>query len=421
MIDIDPIVSEDVVIYDSEIFFDGYTLIAPVRSNFIYLVDMEGFPVHSWESQHLGLANYLQSDGSLYRTFSIPNNVFNFGGRTGGIEKFDFEGNLLWSWEYTSETYTLHHDLAILPNGNILASVWDLKNKEEAILVGRNPDLLINDSVWPDRIIEIKPEGTNQAQIVWEWSVWDHLVQDFDSTKDNFGDISSHPERLNINYTIGDANFNHINALFYIEPFDQIVFSSRRFSEVFVLDHSTTTQEAKESSGGLYNKGGDILYRWGNPEAYDVGTTADRRLYEQHDIRWIGDLPKNGNGNFLVFNNNPLPEQSTINEIKLPQNQDGSFNLTPNMNNSPLDFAWTYANPEIYAPRVSGAQRLLNGNTLITEGTEGVLYEINAQSKLVWQYKIPLEVPDVFKCFRYPLDYPAFENKNLDTIDIPIE
>lgn len=414
-------VNENVEIYNDEEFFKGYTLVAPVSSNNIYLIDMEGFPVHSWTSLNRGIANYLTPEGDLLRTYVVPNDIFSFGGRTGGIERFDYEGNLIWSWELSNDLSSLHHDLAILPNGNILASVWDFKDADEAIANGRNPELLLNDSVWPDRIIEIKPIGSNDAEIVWQWSIWDHLIQDFDATKLNFGEVAANPQRVDINFTIGDANFNHVNSLFYIEDFDQIVFSSRRFSELMIIDHSTTTLEAAGSSGGNYGKGGDLLYRWGNPQTYKVGDENDQKLTGQHDVRYIGGLPSNGGGNFMCFNNTRTETMSSVEEINIPINGDGSYNLQPNTINLPTDYAWSYTSSDILAPRVSGATRFINGNTLITQGTEGVLLEINSDSEVVWKYKIPLESNDVFKCFRYPLDYPAFESKDLSPKNIILE
>jgi hypothetical protein len=38
---------------------------------------------------------------------------------------------------------------------------------------------------------------------------------------------------------------------------------------LWVIDHQTTTAQAASHTGGRYNKGGDLLYRWGNPQTYD--------------------------------------------------------------------------------------------------------------------------------------------------------
>lgn len=408
----DLVISEDVTVYDKDNFYNGYTLIAPINSTKSYLINMEGFVVKKWESDHRTVAATLTKEGELLRTYPVPNPVFSFGGRTGGLEKFDLEGNLIWSWEYSSPQYTLHHDIVALPNGNILASVWDLKDANEAIENGRDVDLLIDNAVWAERIIEIKPIGTNDAEIVWQWELWNHLIQDYDSNKANFGVIAENPEKINLNYTSGIANLSHMNSLFYIDEFDQIVFGSRRFNELMIIDHSTSTSEATTNIGGNYGKGGNLLYRWGNPEAYNSGLVSDKLLFGQHDITYIGNLPNHG-GNFMCFNNSRSSTESSVDEIEIPMSANGSYTLLPFTNNQPTDYSWSYISSDIYAPRVSGAKRLANGNTLITQGTNGTLYEINEANTIVWQYTIPLEVNNVFKSYRYSVDLDFFQGETL--------
>src|SRR5207237_3318095 len=98
------------------------------------------------------------------------------------------------------------------------------------------------------------------------------------------------------------GNWTHINAVAYHPEFDQIMVSVHGFSEFWILDHGTTTAEAAGHKGGKYGKGGDLLYRWGNPQAYRAGKAADQQLFGQHNAHWI---PKGlgGAGHVLVFNN----------------------------------------------------------------------------------------------------------------------
>ena len=409
---IELIISEDVSIYENDNFYNGYTLLAPVNSTNSYLINMEGFVVKKWESEHRTISATLNEQGELIRSYEIINPVFSFGGRTGGVEKFDFEGNLIWNWEYSSPQYTLHHDIHALPNGNFLASVWDLKDANEAIENGRDINLLTDDAVWGERIIEVKPIGTNGFEIVWQWELWDHIIQDYDATKQNFGVVSENPQNIDLNYTSGIANLSHVNSLFYIEEFDQIVFSSRRFDELMIIDHSTTIAEAKTSNGGTYGKGGDLLYRWGNANAYKSALETDKLLFGQHDVTYIGNSPNQG-GNFMCFNNSRSATESSVDEIAIPMLADGSYTLSPSIANEPSDYSWSFISSDIYAPRVSGAKRLANGNTLITQGTEGTLHEIDASGTVVWKYKIPLEINDVFKCYRYASDLPLFNGNVL--------
>src|SRR5207245_6277174 len=97
-------------------------------------------------------------------------------------------------------------------------------------------------------------------------------------------------------------DWTHINAVAYNADLDQIMLTVRAFSEFWIIDHSTTSAEAKGHTGGRGGKGGDLLYRWGNPQAYRAGRMEDQRLFAQHDAHWIprGRL---GEGHVMVFNN----------------------------------------------------------------------------------------------------------------------
>lgn len=412
--------NENVVTYEDGIY-DAYTLLSPMGSTDTFLINNEGFVVHQWESDTSPLMTYLTNEGNLIRALRQETSEFTGGGATGAIEILNFDGDQVWFWEYNTTNYVLHHDLSLLPNGNILALVWENKSETEALAKGRNPNLLFQNKVWPCKIIEIKPLANNQAEIIWEWSVWDHLIQDYDATKENFGSIAEHPELININFSGGDANFNHLNSIDYIEELDQIVVSSRVFNEFWIIDHSTSTAEAASHSGGNSNKGGDLLYRWGNPQAYNSGTSADQRLFGQHDVTWIGNTVNHG-GNFMVFNNNSFADKSSVDEILIPQSSNGMYNLTPNTTHLPESSIWSYDSETIYSSRLSGAKRLPNGNTLITAGREGTLIEINASGTVVWEFQNPVETnPSIFKVDKYAKDHPAFEGRTFTPLTITIE
>lgn len=412
--------NENTIVYEDGIF-DAYTLFSPLGSNDTFLINNEGFVVHKWEGDTRALVSYLTDEGNLIRALLQGSSEFTAGGATGAIEILNFEGDQIWFWEYNTSDYILHHDFKLLPNGNLLALVWEYKSADEAIAKGRDQMLLFDNKVWPCKIIEIKPLANNQAEIVWEWSVWDHLIQDFDATKENFGVVSDHPELININSSGGDANFNHLNSIYYIEELDQIVVSSRVFSEFWLIDHSTTTAEAASHSGGNSNKGGDLLYRWGNPQTYNSGNATDQRLFGQHDVTWIGNTQNHG-GNFLVFNNNKFSDKSSIDEILIPQNSDGTYNLAPNTANLPENAIWSYDNELIFSSRLSGANRLPNGNTLITAGRDGTLFEINESGTILWQYQNPIEGnAGIFKVNKYAKNHPAFEGRSLTPTEIEIE
>ena len=150
--------------------FEGYTFFGPEYSRYTYLIDNDKKIVHYWKSDYIDcLGHYLTEDGYLLRMCLIfENPTFLSGGASGRVEKFNNKSNLVWEFEYSTDMYCLHHDIEPLPNGNILMIAWEYKTYEEAISAGRDPDKLDN-CLWPDHIIEVKPIGLDDYEIVWEW------------------------------------------------------------------------------------------------------------------------------------------------------------------------------------------------------------------------------------------------------------
>jgi len=240
----------------------------------------------------------------------------------GGILQFiDPDGTVTWSFEYSSEEQETHHDAELLPNGNVLAMVWEKRDSTSAVNAGSTAGI----ALFPDALIEVNPT-TNE--IVWEWHAWDHLIQDADATKENFGVVADNPHRINVNYVDNDkGDITHGNGISYDAAKDIIYLSINFFHEIWVIDHSTTTAEAAASSGGNFGKGGDLLYRFGNPEAY-ANTMGQRLFYNNH---YPNLLTGSDAGKILVFTNGNGLDQSTVYELELPS----SFNLLPNTDNEP--------------------------------------------------------------------------------------
>ena len=182
-------------LFNNEESFEGYTLFAPIRSRNTYLINNNGKIVHTWESRYFqALGTYLQENGNLIRSASTGNSsdFMGGGGHTGGVEILDWNGTVLWYFEYVSKYYRLHNDIEPLPNGNILMTVWEIKTDDEIIAAGCNPKKIDRGELWTDFIIEVDPTKPDGENIVWEWHVWDHLIQDYDSTNENHGVIGDH-------------------------------------------------------------------------------------------------------------------------------------------------------------------------------------------------------------------------------------
>jgi hypothetical protein len=465
--------------------FAGYTLVFPLSSTKTYLIDMQGRVVHTWQSKYMaGQEAYLLENGHLLRAADLAEGEAFFAGASKGgrIQEFTWEGQLIWDYRFHNQTQLRHHAITRMPNGNILMIVWERKTPKDALAAGVKPALAGKTDMLVDAIIEVQPAGKTGGKIVWEWRMWDHLIQDQDASKPNYGDVAAHPELVDVNFNRRPAglfgfftppppkeepkaakdkakskadgletlkgigyigagggrkfagffpDWTHVNAVAYNPRLDQIMISPRELNEVWILDHSTTRAEAAGHEGGRYGKGGDILYRWGNPRAYRAGTAKDQTLFSQHDTHWIPPgLP--GEGNMLVFSNGPRPAGSfsSVDEVVLPVDPDGRYPRQPAMSFGPKEAAWSYTAPnkkELFAIFMSGAQRMPNGNTLIATGFTGTIFEVNPQKEVVWKYIVPMDFKPgrntmvffggagnpVFRAYRYEADYPGLAKRDL--------
>jgi hypothetical protein len=385
---------------------NGQILFPPLYGTKTYLIETTGAINHTWSSSYTpGAAVYWLGDGTIMRTIRT---VVGGGGSGGGVQKVQWDGTVEWDFRYSSGGKLSHHDIKPLPNGNVLMIAWETKTRNEAIAAGRNPATVTSQGLLPDHIIEVEPTGPTSGAIVWEWHAWSHLIQDYDSSKQNYGVVGDHPELIDINFGtffMSNDDWLHTNSIDYNVSFDQIILSVHNFNEIWVIDHSTTTEEAAGHTGGNYGHGGDLLYRWGNPQAYRRGTSSDQILFGQHSTSWIkSGFP--GAGHILIFNNGvnrPGGQYSSIDEIIPPVDANGSYYLTPGSTYGPENLTWSYtANPptSFYAYYCSGAERLKDGDTLICDGVAGRFFEVTPDKTTVWSWINPYPSPsmnDVFK------------------------
>ena len=362
---------------------------------------------------------HLNTDGSIILQLKSSDHYFgNTRGPIGGVfKKLDYSGDIKWSFDFYNENYHPHHDFEILPNGNILTIGWEKKSFSEGINAGR---INIENEIWPLVIHEIEPSIEGDIEIIWKWHLWDHLIQDHDSSLNNYGIIKNHPELININIgeftNLSDGDWLHTNAIAYNEQLDQIIISSRHLSEIFIIDHSTTIEQASEHTGGNSNKGGDILYRWGNPINYGRGTIDDQKLNAQHGAHWIPQYFP-GSGNIIMFNNNPSDATGTNNqfgnssvvELVPPIDVGGNYIISDSLAFGPIDYEWEYGGDNTFFSHFqSGAYRLLNGNTIVTSTQEKNIFEIDSLGNKVWEYD--LELSDTHPGYtarakKYGIDY----------------
>ena len=417
------------VLVNTEAAYEGYALFSPPKTPSVYLMNNEGRIVHAWEIENTAavLEAHLRGNGNLVvvagpRT-SPPeqDDVIN----VGSIREYTWDNAFIQEYHFDGVQTYQHHAIDILPNGNILAIAWNKRTTAKAAAMGLKPPFsagLNNRSLFVDIIVEI---DLSASEVVWRWDTWDHLAQDLDADLPNYGQIAQHPHRIDINYSQPASDWMHSNAVHYHPEWDQIIISVRNFNEFWIIDHSPSTAEAAGPAG-------DLLWRWGNPAAYQQGDpVADRQLFLQHDVQWIADgLP--GAGNILIFNNQNISADgemySSVLELKPPLRPDGSYDWEQD-----VEIVWSYAADGFYSRALSGVQRLPNGNTLITEGRHGRLIEVSADGEVVWEFVNPAsrrgltkqgDPPNpqgidtrqrnsLFRVRKYPPDHPAFAGRDM--------
>jgi hypothetical protein len=332
------------------------------------------------------------------------------------------------------------------------------------------------------------------GQLIWDWCFQDHLIQNFNPSAQNYSvDIADRDyggnieeafyRRIDVNVktnqgSVGPhADWTHINSMDYNADRDEVVLNSRQHSEFFVVDHNTTTAEAK-------GKKGDFLYRFGSPYNYasddQLGAGKGKakfpsflsaeftQIWGAHNIHWIPN-GRPGAGHFLIFDNGvgrvTGGSYSAILEINgldasgkyvkeltagyspapvYPSGNTGFFQLLPisgqTMMKVSKQITWGYSamTHSFFSPYISGCERLANGNTQITSGMYGHMFEVTPAGDLVWEYVSPLMSGNyisetlgldsngkpikggpgltwnsVFRSHRYAPDFPGLAGKSL--------
>ncbi len=390
------------VLHHSNISTEGYILFSPVASHSTYLIDKCGRLVNTWTSDRTpGQSAYLTREGLLYRAGKVSGAFFS-GGVGGSVQAFDWGGDITWDFTYATDAHQQHHDFTIMDNGHILLLAWEFMSHDTAVALGRDPSTISSRGLWPEQIVEIKPLGPSGGEVVWQWCSRDHLIQDRDSSLSNFGVVSEHPELIDINFhretdtDLALADWMHANSIDYNGELDQILLSLRKFNEIWIIDHSTTTEEAASHEGGRQGKGGDLLYRWGNPAAYQRGDTTDQKLFGQHDAHWAAEGEGISRSQILLYNNGferPGEEYSSIDLLDTEVDSLGSYPIPEIGEIGAQALRWQRSGqdqPAFGSARMSSVQRLEKDRLIICDGDGGRLMEISAEGELLWEFVCPI-------------------------------
>lgn len=372
--------------------YGDYTLYSVQNGTTANLVDLTGANYHTWtfaSGDKTGYSSYLLPNRVLLRSVMNTGNTFQGGGITGRVQKVDWNGNVIWNYPYSTSTYCMHHDICPMPNGNVLLISYEAKTAAEATAAGASQNI----TVWSEKIVEIQPVGASGGNVVWEWHLWDHLVQSVDPNKANYyASVSAHPELMNINYNL-QKDWFHMNGIDYNEELDQIIFSSHNMNQLFIIDHSTTTAEAASHAGGNAGKGGDFLYRWGNPASYGMtGTTNFNVVHDGHFVP--KDCPRAGA--IAGYNNNGISNTKSSVDIIMPPRNGYNYNWTPGSAYAPSTYTYRHA-CNGHNNNMGNSQQLPNGNMLVCIAQSGFIYEVDSLNNVVWSKTASGTVPQAFR------------------------
>lgn len=386
---------------------EGYILFCPWISSEYYLINNCGQKINTWKTEEefdLKMA-YLDEEGFLW----VLNSHI--------LSKYDWESDKIWEFNSMDFGLTAHHDFHIMPNGNFIVIASEVFGPEEVSQVGFN-ELDIG-FVAIDGLYEYKHIQEDSFELIWKWNFKDHLVQEANDTLDNYGPVHASPRKLNINFADPPEYFDwlHCNGLDYNETLDQLIISSRNTSEIYIIDHSTTIEEAASSVGGNQDFGGDFLWRWGF-----------QNLKQQHDPNWIPEGQPN-EGLISVFNNIDGTEDFPYSSIKIidpPLDAQGKYLLDTLNQFLPAEASKIISGEEhgIFSPFMSGAHSQVNGNYIICSGRFGDFFELTEEGEMVWKYHNPIfETPlpqfqpaqaaFTFNIRKYPTNFAGFQGKDL--------
>ena len=402
-------------IYDPARAWNGYTVLSPLGTQAAIVIDMNGNVVKRWDG-------YVSSAGGPVRV--LPGGVVM--GAAGAnprrqesleLVQRDFDGKVLWRFDHNEQiqirdgqtkeaktTWALrqHHDWQRedFPAGYYSP---DAKPGTEGgntlVLTHTNhirPKVAPTATLEDDRIIEVSWEG----KIVWEWIASDH-IDEFHFDEDARKAIASTPAGP------GGFDWMHVNSATYLGPnhwYDQ---GDKRFAPNNVIISSR-----QASFLAIIARDGSIVWQLGPDFGASPELRAIRQIIGQHNAHFIPKgLP--GAGNVLVFDNGGASGYGRPSPVALNGQNIFARPTSRVLEIDPvsLKLVWSYTSPTFFATNISGAQRLPNGNTLVTEGPDGRLFEVTKESAIVWEYVFPMFTTgarpsnSVYRAYRLPYEW----------------
>lgn len=435
-----------VTLYDPDKCFNGYTIFQANEHGAV-LLDMNGGEVNFWKGLH-GFPNKLLPGGYVMGSRGERNTDFGYQDNL-DLVQVDWDGNVVWSFdrhdfiqdpgEEPRWMARQHHDYQRQGNpvGYYVPGMEPQVDSGKTLILCHNKvhDSRISDkALHDDTIIEVDWQGNK----LWEWHCHEHFLEfGFNEAAKNV--IYRQPNMHSCDGGVGD--WFHVNSMSALGPNKWYDAGDERFHpDNIIIDGRMTNIMAI-----IDKKTGKIVWQVGP----DYTKTKElRRLGQvigQHHCHMIPrGLP--GEGNILVFDNGGWAGYGAPN-VNAPNGfQDCKRDYSRVLEFDPitLQVVWQFTPAEMghrqpfhahhfYSPFISSAQRLPNGNTLITEGSGGRILEVTREHELVWEYVSPywgefLPLNMIYRAYRAPyawvpqLDKPeevAIERLDIKNFKVP--
>jgi arylsulfotransferase ASST len=430
-------------IYEPARAWSGFTVLSLLGTQSVVVIDMNGNVVKRWDG-------YNNSAGGPARVLPNGDVIAASGARPGRQESLelvqrDFAGNEVWRFDRneqitTSDGKTVpslrqHHDWQRedFPAGYFSPEATPARSGSNTLILAHTDrrvpeiaDVMLQD----DRLIEVSPQG----QVVWQWLAGDHINElGFDAKaraaiRGARAGGAGRGDAGRGDATAADAgrggagragpgrgpagdsgafDWLHLNSATYVGPNRWFDAGDKRFAPNNVI---ISSREA--SLLAIVARDGSIVWRLGPDFLQSDALRAIGQIIGQHHAHLIPKgLP--GAGNLLVFDNGG---PSGYGEPTGTAPRGVGVYARPNSRILEIDpvslkLVWSYTAPgQFFSTNISGAQRLANGNTLITEGAGGRIFEVTSDRRIVWEFMNPLFVNArnaVYRAYRIPYSWLA--------------
>jgi len=347
-----------VVLYDREKAYDGYNLYTSRTSPEIFLIDMEGNVVRRWTSpqERETIVEYaaLFDDGDL-----IVINKFE------DVVRIDLRGETIWRQEIPA-----HHDVWIEPDDSAWVVARDVR---------RHNGLDVDFSA----LVHVGADGSIEDR----WDAYDSLDR-----------IRGSLDMTPFDPTIDIGGAWTLAQRFVRRSVARIRGRSEKLRDPFHLNTVTVLPRTEIGERDERFREGNLLICYRNLDQIAIFDP------EKGELVWswgygVLDRPHYpvmlDTGQILVFDNGTFREYSRVVELD-PVTE---------------EIVWEYvADPResFYSEAGGSAQRLPNGNTLITQTMTGRVFEVTRDGEIVWEWLHPIveegHRSQIYRMLRYPRD-----------------